>query len=42
MLIKQKFLFSQDLFAGDFGRKFTGHSDNLTIEVKTAVAGLTF
>jgi hypothetical protein len=42
MLIKQKFLFSQDFFADDFDRKLTGYSDNLTLEVKTAVAGWTF
>ena len=42
MLIKQKFLFSQDFFANDFNKKLTGHSDDLTVEVKTAVVGWTF
>jgi hypothetical protein len=42
MLIKQKFLFSQDFFANDFGSNFTEHSDNLTVELKTAMVGLTF
>ena len=42
MLIKQKFLFSQDFFADDFDIKLTGNIDNLTLEVKTAVTGWTF
>ena len=42
MLIKQKFLFYQDFFADDFDIKFTKYSDNLTLEVKTAVTGWTF